>query len=94
MWSVGSLSFGMMAPSAATGPNGKSRFVDEQIEAFLRKAYRTSVAESANKHQASDRIISAWRKHITRLPPANVQGLKALQLQPAKLTRVLTEPEP
>ena len=69
----------------------KSRFTDEQIVAMLREADRTSVAETAKKHKVSEQTIYVWRKHFAGLAPADMKRLKALELENAKLKRLLAE---
>jgi putative transposase len=69
----------------------KSRFTDEQIVAVLREADRTSVAESAKKHKVSEQTIYVSRKHFAGLAPADMKRLKALELENARLKRLLAE---
>ena len=69
----------------------KSRFTDEQMVAILRESDRTSVAEAAKKHKVSEQTIYVWRKHFAGLAPADVKRLKALELENAKLKRLLAE---
>jgi putative transposase len=69
----------------------KSRFSDEQIVAILREADRTSVAEAAKKNKVSEQTIYIWRKHFAGLAPNDVKRLKALELENAKLKRLLAE---
>ena len=69
----------------------KSRFSDEKIVAILRESDRTSVAEAANKHKVSEQTIYVWRKQFAGLAPADVKRLKALELENAKLKRLLAE---
>ena len=72
-------------------PMRKSRFTDEQIVAMLREADRTSVAETAKKQKVSEQTIYVWRKHFAGLAPADMKRLKALELENAKLKRLLAE---
>jgi putative transposase len=76
---------------ASEEPMRKSRFTDEQIAVILRECDRTSVAEAAKKHKVSEQIIYVWRKHFVGLAPADVKRLKALELENAKLKRLLAE---
>jgi len=69
----------------------KSRFSDEQMVAILREADKTSVPEAAKKHKVSEQTIYAWRKHFGGLEPADVKRLKALELENAKLKKLLAE---
>jgi len=71
----------------------KSRFTDEQIVAILRESDRTSVAEAAKRNKVSEQTIYVWRKHFAGLAPADVKRLKALELENAKLKRLLAERE-
>lgn len=69
----------------------KSRFTEAQMVAMLREADRTSVAEAAKKHQASDATIYAWRKHFGQMAANDVKRLKTLELENARLKRLLAE---
>lgn len=69
----------------------KSRFTEEQMVAVLREADRTSVAEAAKKHQVSDATIYAWRKHFGQMEASDVKRLKALELENARLKKLLAE---
>jgi hypothetical protein len=39
--------------------------------AALGEADRASIAETAEKHEASERAIYAWRKHFGQVSPQN-----------------------
>jgi putative transposase len=69
----------------------KSRFSDEQMVAILPEADKSSVTEVAKKHKVSEQTIYAWRKHFGGLEPADVKRLKALELENAKLKKLLAE---
>ena len=69
----------------------KSRFTEEQMVAILREADRTTVAEAAKKHKVSDATIYAWRKHFGQLDVVDVKRLKALELENARLKKLLAE---
>jgi putative transposase len=69
----------------------KSRFTEEQMVAVLREADRTSVAEAAKKHQVSDATIYAWRKHFGHMEANDVKRLKTLELENARLKKLLAE---
>lgn len=69
----------------------KSRFTDEPMVAILRKADKTSVAETARKHRVGEQTSYGWRKHFGGPEPADVERLKALELENAKLKKLLAE---
>ncbi|WP_353885220.1 transposase [uncultured Hydrogenophaga sp.] len=69
----------------------KSRFGEEQIVAFLREAVRTSAAEAATKHMASDPCINAWRRHFIWMDVADVKRLKTLEVENARLNELLAD---
>jgi putative transposase len=69
----------------------KSRFSEEQMVAILREADRTSVADTAKKHKVSEQTVYAWRKHFGELAPSDVKRLKALEVENAKLKKLLAE---
>jgi putative transposase len=69
----------------------KSRFTEEQMVTVLREADSTSVAETAKKHKVSEATTYAWRKHIGQLEVADVKRLKALELENARLKKLLAE---
>ena len=69
----------------------KSRFNEEQMVAILREADRTSVADAAKKHKVSEPTIYAWRKQFGQLEVQDVKRLKALELENARLKKLLAE---
>lgn len=69
----------------------KSRFSEEQMVTILRKADRTTVAETAKKHKVSDATIYAWRKHFGQMEAADVKRLKALELENSRLKKLLAK---
>jgi transposase len=72
----------------------KSRFSDEQMVAILREADRTSVTEAAKRNKVSEQTIYTWRKHFNGLQPSDVKRLKALEVENAKLKRLLGRARP
>lgn len=71
----------------------KSRFSEEQMVAILREADRTPVAEVARKHKISEQTLYVWRKRFGELDPADVKRLRELELENAKLKRMVAERE-
>jgi putative transposase len=69
----------------------KSRFTEEQMVAILREADRTSVTQTAKKHQLSDQTLYAWRKRFGEMDPADVKRLRALEAENAKLKKIVAE---
>jgi putative transposase len=67
----------------------KSRFTEEQMVTVLREEDRTTVAESAKKYKVGEPTIYAWRKHFGQMEPADVKKLKALELENARLKKLL-----
>ena len=69
----------------------KSRFSDEQMVAILREAERTSVAEAAKRNKVREQTIYTWRKHFNGLAPNDIERLKTLESENAKLKKLLAE---
>ena len=69
----------------------KSRFTEEQMVAILREADKVAVPEVARKHKASEQIISTWRRRYGQLQPADVKRLRQLEIENAKLKRMVAE---
>lgn len=69
----------------------KSRFTEEQMVTILREADKSSVPEAAKKHKVSEQTIYNWRQHFAGMEPSDVRRLKALELENAKLKRLLAE---
>ena len=69
----------------------QSRFTAEQMVAILREADKTSVAAAAKKNKVSEQTLYAWRKHFGALQPTDVKRLKALEVENAKLKKLLAE---
>ena len=69
----------------------KSRFSDEQMVAILREADRTTVTAAAKKNKVSEQTTYAWRKQFGQLESTDVNALKALSAENAKLKTLLAE---
>lgn len=69
----------------------KARFTDEQMVAVLREADASSVAAAAKKHAVSEQTIYLWRKRFGSLQTMDVRRLKAVELENARLKKLLAE---
>jgi len=69
----------------------KSRFTEEQMVAALREAEKTSIEAVAKKLKVSEQTIYSWRHHFAGLEPSDVKKLKVLEVENAKLKKLLAE---
>ena len=69
----------------------KSRFTEEQMVAILREADKTSVAEVSKKHGVSEQTLYIWRKKFGAMEVADAKRLKQLELENARLKKLLAE---
>ena len=69
----------------------KSRFSEEQMVAILREADKAPVPEVARKHKVSAQAIYTWRRRFGELQPADVRRLRQLEIENAKLQRIVDE---
>lgn len=69
----------------------KSRFTEEQIVAILREADQAPVTEVAKKHRVSEQAIYTWRKRFGTLQPADIKRLRQLEIENAKLKKIVAE---
>ena len=69
----------------------KSRFSEEQMVAILREADQASVPEVARKHKVSAQAIYTWRRRFGELQPADVKRLRHLEIENAKLKKIVAE---
>ena len=69
----------------------KSRFTEEQMVAILREADKAPVPEVARKHKVSAQAIYTWRRRFGVLQPADVSRLCQLEIENAKLKKLVAE---
>jgi putative transposase len=69
----------------------KTRFTEEQMVKILREADKAPVKEVAKKHGVSEVTIYAWRKRFGELEAVDVKRLRQLEVENARLKKVLAE---
>ena len=69
----------------------KSRFSEEQMVKILREADRSPVVQVAKKHGVSEQTIYAWRKRFGKLEAVDVNRLRHLEQENAKLKKLVAE---
>ncbi len=68
-----------------------SRFTEEQMVEILREADKLPVPEVARKHKVSEQTIYTWRKRFGVLEAADVKRLRQLEVENAKLKKLVAE---
>jgi putative transposase len=68
-----------------------TRFTDEQMVSIVRAADRGSVAAVAKQHGISEQTIYTWRKRFGALQADDVRRLKQLEIENARLKKLLVE---
>ena len=69
----------------------KSRYSEEQMVKILREADRTPVGEVAKRYGISEQTIYNWRKHFGGLESADVERLRQLEQENARLKKLVAE---
>ncbi len=69
----------------------KSRFSEQQRVKILREADKSPVARVAKKQGVSEQTIYLWRKRFGKLEAVDVKRLRQLELENAKLKKLVAE---
>lgn len=69
----------------------RSRYNEEQIVRILREADKDPIAEVSKRHGVSEATIYAWRKRYGEMETTDVKRLKALELENARLKKLVVE---
>ena len=69
----------------------KGKFTDEEMVKILREAERSSIAEVAKKYAVSEQSLYVWRKRFGAMSVDEAKRLKALELENARLKKMLAE---
>ncbi len=70
----------------------KSRFTEEQIITILREQEAgATVAEVSRRHGVSEQTIYRWKQRYGGLASSELQRLKALEAENARLKRLVAE---
>jgi putative transposase len=68
----------------------KSRFTEERIVGILRETVRDPVSTVAKRHGLSEQSIYTWKKRFGSFQSDDVQRLKQLEQENARLKRNAT----
>jgi putative transposase len=69
----------------------KKRFSEEQIVRILGEAASHGVPTTARKYAVSDQTLYVWRRRYEGMDVSQVAELKRLQLENARLKKVVAE---
>jgi putative transposase len=69
----------------------QSRFTEEQMVAIIREADRDAVPAVAKRHGLSEQTIYTWRKRFGTFQADDVRRLKRLELENARLKKLVAE---
>jgi putative transposase len=69
----------------------KGKFTDDEMVKILREAERSSIAEVAKKYAVSEQSLYVWRKRFGAMSVDEAKRLKALELENARLKKMLAE---
>ncbi len=69
----------------------RSRFSEQQMVKILREADKSPVAKVAKKHGVSEQTIYLWRKRFGKLEAVDVERLRQLEQENAKLKKLVAE---
>jgi len=69
----------------------KSKFTDDEMVKILREAERSSIAEVSKKYAVSEQSLYSWRKRFGAMSVDEAKRLKALELENARLKKMLAE---
>lgn len=69
----------------------KVRFTDEQIVGIVRESQAHGVPATAKKYQVSEQSIYIWKRKFASMDVSQVQELKKVQTENARLKKLLAE---
>ncbi len=82
-----------MAPADQRGANEESSIHRRTNGFHSARADRSPIVDVARKHKVSEQTIYVWRRRFGKLEPADVKRLRELEVENAKLKRMVAERE-